>query len=249
MKVLVGVKRVLDPQVKPRVRSDGSGVDLENAKMSLNPFCENALEEAIRLKEAGLADEVVTVSIGGPKAQETLRQSLAVGADRSVHVLTEHDLEPLAVARVFQVLVESEAPDLVLVGKQAIDDDASQTGPMLAGLLGWAQSTFTSKLNIVGDIAIATREIDGGLETIQFKLPAVVSADLRLNEPRYATLPNVMKARKKPLTTISLEELGVDVAPRHRSLKVSEPELRQAGVMVDSVSQLVDRLRNQSRVI
>jgi electron transfer flavoprotein beta subunit len=249
MKVLVGVKRVLDPQVKARVKADGSGMDLENAKMSVNPFCENAIEEAIRLREAGIAEEVVTVSIGGPKSQDSLRQSLAMGADRSIHVTTDDDLEPLAVAKVLKAIVEKENPGLVLVGKQAIDDDSNQTCQMLSALLGWAQCSFTSELKIEGDSVTATREIDGGLETVGFKLPAVVSADLRLNEPRYATLPNVMKAKKKPLEAIPLADLGVDAAARLTTVKVAEPPPRDAGVIVDSVEQLIDKLRNEAKVI
>ncbi|WP_428603895.1 electron transfer flavoprotein subunit beta/FixA family protein [Sedimenticola sp.] len=249
MKVLVGVKRVLDPQVKARVKADGSAVDLTNAKMSMNPFDENAVEEAIRLKEAGQVEEIVTLSIGPEKAQETLRQSLAMGADRAIHVVTEQVLEPLAVAKVFQHLVAQEQPGLVLVGKQAIDDDCNQTGQMLAALLGWAQSTFTSKLKLEGETATTLREIDGGLDRISVRMPAVVTVDLRLNEPRYATLPNVMKAKKKPLQKIVLDELGLDVAPRLVTLEVMEPEARSAGVLVDSVEQLVDKLRNEARVI
>lgn len=249
MKVLIGVKRVLDPQVKARVKADGSGMDLENAKMSMNPFDENAVEEALRLKEAGKVEEIITVSIGREKAQETLRQSLAMGADRSIHVTTDELLEPLAIAKIFKHLVEKESPGLVLVGKQAIDDDANQTGQMLAALLGWAQCTFTSKLDVNDNSATATREVDGGLETLQFNLPAVISVDLRLNEPRYATLPNVMKAKKKPLEKIPLEELGLDVAPRLTTLEVMEPETRAAGIMVGSVSELVDKLKNEAGVI
>ncbi len=249
MKVLVGVKRVLDPQVKARVKADGSAVDLTNAKMSMNPFDENAVEEALRLKEAGQVEEIVTVSIGPEKAQETLRQSLAMGADRAIHVVTEQVLEPLAVAKVFRHLVAEEAPGLVLVGKQAIDDDCNQTGQMLAALLGWSQSTFTSELKLDGEVATTLREIDGGLDRISVRMPAVVTVDLRLNEPRYATLPNVMKAKKKPLQKIVLEELGLDVAPRLNTLEVMEPEARNAGVLVDNVEQLVDKLRNEARVI
>jgi electron transfer flavoprotein beta subunit len=249
MKVLVGVKRVLDPQVKARVKADGSAVDLTNAKMSMNPFDENAVEEAIRLKEAGQVEEIVTVSIGPEKAQETLRQSLAMGADRAIHVVTEQVLEPLAVAKVFQYLVAQEQPGLVLVGKQAIDDDCNQTGQMLAALLGWAQSTFTSELKLEGETATTLREIDGGLDRISVRMPAVVTVDLRLNEPRYATLPNVMKAKKKPLQKLVLEELGLDVAPRLTTLEVMEPEVRAAGVLLDSVEQLVEKLRNEARVI
>ncbi len=249
MKVMIGVKRVLDPQVKARVKADGSGMDLENAKMSVNPFCENAIEEAIRLKEAGLAEEIITVSVGGPKSQDSLRQSLAMGADRSIHITTDNEVEPLAVAKALKLMVEKENPGMVLVGKQAIDDDSNQTGQMLAGLLGWAQCTFTSDLKLDGDTATATREIDGGLETISFTLPAVITVDLRLNEPRYATLPNVMKAMKKPLEAIALADLDVDAASRLNTVKVAEPPARQAGVVVDSVADLIEKLRNEARVI
>ncbi len=249
MKVLVGVKRVLDPQVKARVMADGLGVDLSNAKMSMNPFDENAVEEAIRLKEAGQVDEIVTVSIGAEKAQETLRQSLAMGSDRSIHVVTDQVLEPLAIAKVLKQLVEREEPGLVLVGKQAIDDDSNQTGQMLSAMLGWAQSTFTSELTLNGDSATVTREIDGGLEQIGITMPAVITVDLRLNEPRYASLPNVMKAKKKPLDKIQLDELNLDVAPRLTILEVMEPESRAEGVRVESVAELVGKLKTEARVI
>lgn len=249
MKVLVGVKRVLDPQVKARVKADGSAMDLENAKMSMNPFDENAVEEALRLKEAGHVDEIVTVSIGPEKAQDSLRQSLAMGADRSIHIVTDEQLEPLAIAKLLKAQVEAENPGLVLVGKQAIDDDSNQTGQMLSALLGWSQSTFTSKLELSEGLAKATREIDGGLETISIKMPAVITVDLRLNEPRYATLPNVMKAKKKPLERILLADLAVDVAPRLTTLEIKEPEARSAGIIVNSVTELVEKLRNEAGVI
>ncbi len=249
MKVIVGVKRVLDPQVKARVKADGSGVDLENAKMSMNPFDENAMEEAIRLKEAGKVEEIISVSIGPAKAQETLRQSLAMGGDRSIHVVTDELLEPLGVAKIFKSLVEKEGPGLVLMGKQAIDDDCNQTGQMLSALLGWSQSTFISELELDGESAITTREIDGGLEKINVSLPAVITVDLRLNEPRYATLPNVMKAKRKPLETIEIDSLGLDVSPRMTIQEVMEPESRAAGIIVENVAQLVDKLKNEAQVI
>ncbi|MBT3203307.1 MAG: electron transfer flavoprotein subunit beta/FixA family protein [Gammaproteobacteria bacterium] len=249
MKVLVGVKRVLDPQVKARVKADGSGMDLTNAKMSMNPFDENAVEEALRLKEAGLVDEIVSVSIGPEKAQESLRQSLAMGVDRSIHIITDDELEPLAIAKILKTQVEKESPGLVLVGKQAIDDDSNQTGQMLSALLGWSQSTFTSKLELDTDFATTTREIDGGLETITIKMPAVITVDLRLNEPRYATLPNVMKARKKPMEKIKLEDLALDISTRLTILETMESEARSAGVIVNDVAELVDKLKNEAGVI
>jgi len=249
MKVLVGVKRVLDPQVKARVKADGSGMDLTNAKMSMNPFDENAVEEALRLKEAGVVDEIVTVSVGPVKAQDSLRQSLAMGADRSIHILTENELEPLAIAKILKTQVEKEAPGLVLVGKQAIDDDSNQTGQMLSALLDWSQSSFTSKLELTKESATTTREIDGGLETITIKMPAVITVDLRLNEPRYATLPNVMKARQKPMEKIKLEDLSLDVSARLTILETRESETRSAGVIVNNVAELVDKLKNEAGVI
>jgi len=249
MKVLVGVKRVLDPQVKARVKADGSGMDLTNAKMSMNPFDENAVEEALRLKEAGVVDEIVTVSVGPVKAQDRLCQSLAMGADRSIHILTENELEPLAIAKILKTQVEKEAPGLVLVGKQAIDDDSNQTGQMLSALLDWSQSTFTSKLELTKESATTTREIDGGLETITIKMPAVITVDLRLNEPRYATLPNVMKARQKPMEKIKLEDLSLDVSARLTILETRESETRSAGVIVNNVAELVDKLKNEAGVI
>jgi electron transfer flavoprotein beta subunit len=249
MKVLVCVKRVLDPQVKARVKSDGSGVDLSNAKMTMNPFCENALEEALRLREAGLADEVVVVSVGGGKTQETLRHGLAMGADRAINITTEESLEPLAIARVLKHIVDQELPGLVLAGKQAIDGDSNQTAQMLAAMLGWSQSTFISEFKLDGDTATTTREVDAGLETISVKMPAVISVDLRLNEPRYVKLPDVMKAKRKPMDTIELDSLGLDTANRLTVLEVVEPEGRSAGIIVANVAELVDKLRNEAKVI
>ena len=242
MKVLVAVKRVIDYNVKPRVKMDGSGVDLANVKMSMNPFDEIAVEEAIRLKEKGAATEIVAVSIGPAKAQETLRTSLAMGADRAILVQTDEEVEPLAVAKILAKIVEEEQPQLVILGKQAIDDDNNATGQMLAALLGWPQGTFASKVEL-GDAATVTREVDGGLETVKLDLPAVVTTDLRLNEPRYASLPNIMKAKSKPLATKSPGDYGVDVARRLETLKVVEPAKRQAGIKVGSVDELVDRLK------
>ncbi len=249
MKVLVPVKRVVDYNVKVRVKPDGSGVDLANVKMSMNPFDEIAVEEAVRFKEKGVATEVVVVSCGVTACQETLRTALALGADRAILVETDVELQPLAVAKLLQALVGKEAPGLVICGKQAIDDDANQTGQMLAGLLGWPQATFASKVEIVGDKALVKREVDGGLETIEASLPLVVTADLRLNEPRYATLPNIMKAKKKPFETMKPEALGVDVAPRLVTLKVVEPPKRQGGGKVADVKELVAKLRNEAKVI
>jgi electron transfer flavoprotein beta subunit len=249
MKVLVCVKRVLDPQVKARVKSDGSGVDLSNAKMTMNPFCENALEEALRLREAGLADEVVVVSVGGGKTQETLRHGLAMGADRAINITTEETLEPLAIARVLKHIVDQELPGLVLAGKQAIDGDSNQTAQMLSAMLGWSQSTFISEFKLDGDTATTTREVDAGLETISVKMPAVISVDLRLNEPRYVKLPDVMKAKRKPMDIIELDSLGLDTANRLTVLEVVEPEGRAAGVIVANVAELVDKLRNEAKVI
>lgn len=249
MKILVPVKRVMDYNVKARVKSDGSGVELANVKMSMNPFDEIAVEEAVRLKEAGVATEVIAVSCGIAACQETLRTAMAIGADRAVLVETDVDLQPLAVAKLLKAVADKEQPRLVVLGKQAIDDDANQTGQMLAALLGWPQATFASKLVITGETAVVTREIDGGLETLELKLPAVVSTDLRLNEPRYATLPNIMKAKKKPLETIKPAELCVDVAPRLITLKVAEPAKRQAGVKVADVAELVAKLKNEAKVI
>ena len=249
MKVLIGIKLVVDANVKIRVRADGLGVETAGLKHSINPFCEIAVEEAVRLKEKGAADEIVVVSIGPAAAQEALRAALAVGADRAIHVLTDEEVQPLAVAKTLKAIVEKEQPQLVILGKQAIDDDCNQTGQMLAALLGWPQGTFASKV-VAGDGGITvTREIDGGLETVELTLPAVVTSDLRLNEPRYASLPNIMKAKKKPLETVKPEDLGVDITPRLKTLKVAEPPRRQAGIKVGSVQELVEKLRNEARVI
>lgn len=249
MKVLVAVKRVVDYNVKVRPRSDEQGVDLANIKMAMNPFCEIAVEEAIRLKEADKVDEIIAVCVGPDAAQEQLRTALALGADRAILVQTDIEVEPLGVALVFKALCEREQPGLVLLGKQAIDGDNNQTGQMLAAMNGWAQATFASKLELEGESAKVTREIDGGLQTLSVKLPAIVTTDLRLNEPRYASLPNIMKARQKSLETLTPDELGVDVSPRLEVLKVSEPPGRDAGVVVESVDELVDKLRNEAKVI
>ena len=243
MKLLVPVKRVIDYNVKPRVKADGTGIDLANVKMSMNPFDEIAVEEAIRLKEKGAATEIVAVSIGPVKAQETLRTALAMGADRAILVQTDAEVEPLAVAKILAKIAGEEQPGMVILGKQAIDDDSNQTGQMLAALLGWAQGTFASKVEVDGDSVNVTREVDGGLETVKLKLPAVVTTDLRLNEPRYASLPNIMKAKSKPLATNSPEDYEVDIAPRLQTLKVVEPPKRTAGVKVGSVDELIDKLR------
>ena len=243
MKVLVPVKRVLDYNVKPRVKADGTGVDLANVKMSMNPFDEIAVEEAIRLKDRAGVTEIVVVSIGEPKAQETIRTALAMGADRGILVTAETRVEPLGVAKILAKIVEEEQPQLVILGKQAIDDDNNQTGQMLAGLLGWAQGTFASKVEIEGDTAKVTREVDGGLETDALKLPAIVTTDLRLNEPRYASLPNIMKAKSKPLAQKTAADYGVDVTPRITTLKVAEPNKRSAGVKVADVDELVMKLK------
>ena len=249
MKVLIGIKLVVDANVKIRVRADGSGVETAGLKQSINPFCEIAVEEAVRLKEKGTADEIVVVSIGPAAAQEALRAALAVGADRAIHVLTDEEVQPLAVAKTLKAIVGKEQPQLVILGKQAIDDDCNQTGQMLAALLGWPQGTFASQV-VAGDGGImVTREIDGGLETVELTLPAVVTSDLRLNEPRYASLPNIMKAKKKPLETVKPEDLGVDITPRLKTLKVAEPPRRQAGIKVGSVQELVEKLKNEARVI
>jgi electron transfer flavoprotein beta subunit len=249
MKVLVPVKRVVDYNVKIRVKADGSGVETANVKMSMNPFDEIAVEEAVRLKEAKTATEVVAVSLGVQAAQETLRTALAMGADRAIHVVTDADLQPLAVAKLLKAIVDKEQPQLVIMGKQAIDDDANQTGQMLAALLGWSQGTFASKVVPGADAVTVTREVDGGLETIELKLPAVVTTDLRLNEPRYASLPNIMKAKKKPIDSMSPADLGVDPAPRLKTLKVAEPPKRSAGIKVKTVQELVDKLKNEAKVI
>ena len=249
MKVLVPVKRVIDYNVKVRVKADNSGVELANVKMAMNPFDEIAVEQALRLKEAGGAAEVVVVSIGPAQNQESIRTSLAMGADRGVHIEALHDIEPLAVAKLLKAVVKRENPDLVLVGKQAIDDDCNQTGQMLAALLGWAQGTFVSALDVVGDTAKIVREVDGGLEHLEIKMPAIVSVDLRLNEPRYASLPNIMKAKKKPIDSLSINDLDVDIKPRLKVVKVEEPAVREAGVKVADVRELVEKLKNEAKVI
>ena len=249
MKILVPIKRVVDYNVKVRVKADGSGVDTANVKMSMNPFDEIAVEEAVRLKEKGVATEIVAVSCGIVACQETLRTALALGADRAILVDTDVELQPLAVAKLLRALVEQEKPDMVILGKQAIDDDANQTGQMLAALLDWPQATFASKVDVAGGVATVKREVDGGLETIEVRLPAIVTTDLRLNEPRYATLPNIMKAKKKPLATTTPATLGVDVAPRLTTLKVTEPARRKGGGKVADVKELVAKLRNEAKVI
>jgi electron transfer flavoprotein beta subunit len=253
MKVLVPVKRVIDYNVKVRVKADGSGVDLANVKMSMNPFDEIAVEEAIRLKEKGLAEEIIAVSIGVDKAQETLRTALAMGADRAILIVASadvhQDIEPLAVAKLLAKVVEAEQPGLVLCGKQAIDNDMNATGQMLAALLGWAQATFASEVSVEGDHAVVTREVDGGLQSVKVKLPAVVSVDLRLNEPRYASLPNIMKAKKKPLEEKTPADYGVDVTPRLAVVKTVEPAARKAGVRVGSVDELIAKLKDEAGVL
>ncbi|WP_180684016.1 electron transfer flavoprotein subunit beta/FixA family protein [Tepidicella baoligensis] len=249
MKILVPVKRVVDYNVKVRVKADGSGVDIANVKMSMNPFDEIAVEEAVRLKEKGVATEVVAVSCGVAQCQETLRTAMAIGADRAILVQTDVELQPLAVAKLLAALVAKEQPGLVILGKQAIDDDANQTGQMLAALTDLPQATFASKIEVADGKALVTREIDGGLETLSVSLPAVVTTDLRLNEPRYVTLPNIMKAKKKPLETVKPEDLGVDVTPRLKTLKVAEPPGRKAGIKVPDVATLVDKLKNEAKVI
>ncbi|MFO1128861.1 MAG: electron transfer flavoprotein subunit beta/FixA family protein [Rhodospirillales bacterium] len=249
MKILVTAKRVVDANVKVRVKADETGVELANVKMAMNPFDEIAVEEAVRLKEAKKATEIVVVSLGPPQCQETIRTALAMGADRGILVDSADELQPLAVAKLLKALVEQEKPDLVILGKQAIDDDSNQTGQMLAALLGWPQGTFASKVVLEAGEAMVTREVDGGLETVALKMPAVVTADLRLNTPRYASLPNIMKAKKKPIETVKPADLGVDTAPRLKTLKVKEPPKRQAGVMVKTVAELVDKLRNEAKVL
>jgi electron transfer flavoprotein beta subunit len=249
MKILVPIKRVVDYNVKIRVKSDGSGVDLANVKMSMNPFDEIAVEEAVRLKEAGKAEEIITVSIGTKKTQETLRTALAMGADRAIHIVCDEVIEPLAAAKLLKAVVEEENPGLVLLGKQAIDDDCNQTGQMLAALLGWPQGTFAYKLELEGEKAIVTREIDGGLQTVSLNLPAIVTTDLRLNEPRYASLPNIMKAKKKPLEEKELGSYGIDTATRHSIVTTTEPAAREAGVKVETVAELVDKLKNEAGVL
>jgi electron transfer flavoprotein beta subunit len=249
MKILVSVKRVVDFNVKVRVKADGSGVETANVKMSMNPFDEIAIEEAVRLKEAGVASEIVAVSCGAPACQETLRTALAIGADRAILVESAEELQPLSVAKLLKAVCTKESPRLVILGKQAIDDDSNQTGQMLAALLGWAQATFASKLKISGERAEVTREVDGGLETVSIRLPAIVTTDLRLNEPRYVTLPNIMKAKKKTLEVLKPDALGVDVSPRLATLKVAEPPKRKAGAKVPDPKALVDKLRNEAKVI
>ena len=249
MKILVPVKRVVDYNVKIRVKSDGSGVELANVKMSMNPFDEIAIEEAVRIKERGAASEVVAVTIGPAKAQDTLRTAQAIGADRSIHIETDTAVEPLAVAKLLKAVAEEEKPDLVIMGKQAIDDDSNQTGQMLAALLGWSQGTFASKLKLADGKALVTREIDGGLETLSLALSTVITTDLRLNEPRYPSLPNIMKAKKKPLDKKSPDDYGVDITPRLQILKTSEPPTREAGIIVESVGELVEKLKNEAGVL
>ena len=249
MKVLVPVKRVIDYNVKVRVKADQSGVELANVKMAMNPFDEIAVEQALRLREASTAEEVIAVSIGPAQNQETIRTALAMGADRGIHIEAPHDIEPLAVAKLLKAVVAQENPGIVLVGKQAIDDDCNQTGQMLAALLGWAQGTFASALEIAGDKAKVIREVDGGLEHIEINMPAIVTVDLRLNEPRYASLPNIMKAKKKPLDSLTAGDLGVDIAPRLTIVKVEEPTARAAGIKVGDVQELVSKLKNEAKVI
>ena len=249
MKALVAVKRVIDYNVKIRVKADGSGVETANVKMSMNPFDEIGVEEALRWREAGLVSEVVAISLGPAPCQETIRTALAMGADRGILVQTDAELQPLAVAKLLKAVIAEEKPELVILGKQAIDDDSNQTGQMLAALLGWSQATFASKVAVADGHAEVTREVDGGLETVRITLPAIITTDLRLNEPRYASLPNIMRAKKKPIATTTPEALGVDVTPRLLTLKVEEPQKRQAGVRVGSVAELVDKLKNEARVI
>ncbi len=249
MKVLVAVKRVVDYNVKVRPKSDGSDVDLNNVKMSINPFCEIAVEEAVRLKEKGVATEVVAVSLGAKACQEQIRTALALGADRGILVETDEDLQPLAIAKMLKGVVDKEEPQLIIMGKQSIDGDNNQTGQMLAALCGYGQGTFASEVEVDGDSVNVTREVDGGLQTVKLNLPAIVTTDLRLNEPRYASLPNIMKAKKKPLDTLTPDELGVEVTPRVKMLSVEPPAERQAGIKVESVEQLVDKLKNEAKVI
>ncbi len=249
MKVLVAVKRVIDYNVKVRVKSDETGVENANVKMSMNPFDEIAVEEGVQLRENGAADELIAVSMGPQQCQETIRTALAMGADRGIHIAHDEELEPLAVAKLMRAIVDTESPDMIIVGKQAIDDDSNQTGQMVAALLGWSQGTFASKLELSDDSVRVTREIDGGLETLNLQLPAVITTDLRLNTPRYASLPNIMKAKKKPIEETTPANLGVDVKPRLTTLKVVEPSKREAGEMVEDVASLVDKLRNEAKVI
>jgi electron transfer flavoprotein beta subunit len=249
MKVLVTVKRVIDPYVKVRVKSDGTGVETANIKMTMNPFCEIAVKQAVRMKEAGVVTEIVAVSIGAPQCQETLRTAMAMGADRGILVESTEEVQPLAVAKLVKAIIEKESPQLVIMGKQAIDDDSNQCGQMVSALMGWPQATFISNVTVNGDGAEVTREIDGGLEKLTIKLPAVVTTDLRLNEPRYVTLPNIMKAKKKPLEVLKPDALGVDISARLKTLKVGEPPKRTAGVKVADVKELITKLKNEARVI
>ena len=249
MKVLVPIKRVVDYNVKVRPKADESGVDLNNVKMAINPFCEIAVEEAVRLKEAGSATEIIAVTVGAENAQEQLRTALALGADKAILVETDLEVEPLGISKVLKAIVEKESPNLIIMGKQAIDGDNNQTGQMLAALMNYPQATFASELKIEGEKAVVTREVDGGLQTISINLPAVVTSDLRLNEPRYASLPNIMKAKQKPLEVIKSDDLGVDLNPRISTLKVSHPPEREAGIIVESVDQLVEKLKNEAKVI
>ena len=249
MRILVPVKRVIDYNVKVRVKPDQTGVELANVKMAMNPFDEIAVEQALRIREAGDADEVVAVSIGPSQNQETIRTALAMGADRGIHIDAPHDIEPLAVAKLLKAVVDKETPGLVLLGKQAIDDDSNQTGQMLSALLGWSQGTFASALELNGETAKVTREVDGGLEHIEVKMPAIVTVDLRLNEPRYASLPNIMKAKKKPLDSLTVADLGVDITPRLTIAKVEEPATRAAGIKVADIADLVGKLKNEAKVI
>ena len=249
MKVLIPVKRVIDANIKVRVKGDQSGVETNNVKMAMNPFCEIAVEEAVRMKESGMAEEIVAVTVGPSQSQETLRTALAMGADRAILIETDEVLEPLGVAKLLKAVVENENPGMVIMGKQAIDGDNNQTGQMLAALLGWSQGTFVSKIDGSGDTINVTREVDAGLQTVTLKMPAIVTVDLRLNEPRYASLPNIMKAKKKPMDTMTPADLGVDITPRVTVVKVTEPPARDAGVIVANVAQLVDKLRNEAKVI
>ncbi len=249
MKLLVTVKRVIDYNVQIRVKADGSGVEKDNVKMSMNPPDENAVEEALRIKEAGKADEIIILSIGNDKAQETIRTALAMGADRGIHIKTDNDLEPLAISKIISKVAEEEKPSIILMGKQAIDDDSNQTGQMTSALLSWPQATFASKIEIDGQNAIVTREIDEGLERIKVSIPFVASCDLRLNEPRYASLPNIMKAKKKPIDTKEASSLGINIEPRIEQIKVEEPPVRQKGIMVSDVAELVQKLKHEAKVI
>ncbi|WP_417427997.1 electron transfer flavoprotein subunit beta/FixA family protein [Kiloniella sp.] len=249
MKVLVPIKRVIDANVQVRVKSDQTGVELTNVKMAMNPFCEIAVEQAVRMKEAGIVSEIIVVSAGPAQAQETLRTGLAMGADRGIHIQSDEDLQPLAIAKLLKAVVANEEPGLVILGKQAIDGDNNQTGQMLSALLGWSQGTFISAVEVAGDKLNITREVDGGLQNVSLPMPAVLTVDLRLNEPRYASLPNIMKAKKKPIDATSPADLNVDVTPRVSTLKVTEPPARDAGVIVGSVAELVDKLKNEAKVI